>query len=83
MNSKEAREFLEYAIEHPNPNGNLTDEHTQTAIQVITIALKALGVCDRIKAIIDGWAVDDDEYELLDQIANIMILQDWMEGGDR
>ena len=44
MNGKEAREFLKYAIEHPNPNGNLTDEHTQIAIQAITIALKAIGV---------------------------------------
>lgn len=29
-------------------------------------------VLDRIKTIIDGWAVDDDEHELLNQIADII-----------
>jgi hypothetical protein len=30
------------------------------------------GEYDKIKAIINGWAVDDDEHELLEQIADII-----------
>jgi hypothetical protein len=30
------------------------------------------GAYDKIKAIINGWAVDDDEHELLEQIADII-----------
>lgn len=42
MTNKEAIEFLKYAMENPNPNGNLTDEHTQIVLQVINLAIKAL-----------------------------------------
>lgn len=30
------------------------------------------GAYDKIKAIINGWAVDDDEHELLEEIADII-----------
>ena len=42
MTLEEAIEFLKYAMENPNPNGNLTDEHTQIVLQVIALAIKAL-----------------------------------------
>ena len=45
---------------------------TQEELDHINMAIKALGICDRIKVIIDSWAVDDDEYELLNQIADII-----------
>ena len=35
---------------------------------------------DRIKAIIDSWAVDDDEHELLEQIADIISEEEENEG---
>lgn len=41
-------------------------------ITALDLAIKDIGVCDRIKAIINNWAVDDDEHELLEQIADIM-----------
>ena len=40
--------------------------------EAINFAIKDIGICDRIKAIIDNWAVDDDEHELLEKIADII-----------
>jgi hypothetical protein len=54
MTNNEAIEFLKYAVKNPNPNGNLTDEHTQIVLQVINLAIKALEENDRLKSDIDG-----------------------------
>lgn len=41
-------------------------------IKAFDFAIKALYAYDKIKDIIDDWAVDDDEHELLEQISDIV-----------
>jgi hypothetical protein len=40
--------------------------------EALNLAIKDVDIYDRIKAIIDNWAVDDDEHELLEKIADII-----------
>lgn len=40
--------------------------------EALNLAIKDVDIYDRIKAIIDNWAVDDDEHELLERIADII-----------
>lgn len=51
---------------------NMIECHNPLSQDAKDLAIHALGVCDKIKAIIDGWAVDDDEHELLERIADIV-----------
>lgn len=70
MNGKEASSLIRnYKVYGCGICHECDDKEFEEAVIIITKAIEAYG---KIKAIIDGWAVDDDEHLLLEKIADIV-----------